>query len=134
VLENGDGEEYPHRTLTERIIGCAIAVHSEIGPGLLESIYEEAMTVELFQAGLAFQRQVELPIVYKGQRLSGAYRIDMVVENAVVLELKSATIAHPIHDAQLLTYLRLGGWTTGLILNFNTRLMKDGIKRVVLTR
>ena len=126
-------DAYPDMDLTERIIGCAIAVHRELGPGLLESIYEEAMTVELRSAGLSFLRQVELPVVYKGERLSGSYRIDMLVENRVVLELKSATEAHPIHEAQILTYLKLGGWKVGLILNFNKRLMMDGIKRVVLS-
>ena len=126
-------EDYPHKELTERIIACSISVHQELGPGLLESIYEEAMTVELAQAGLKFQRQVELPILYKGQRLNGTYRIDMVVENSVVLELKAATEIHPVYEAQILTYMRLGGWETGLILNFSKRLMKEGIKRVVLS-
>jgi GxxExxY protein len=127
-------DEYPHKALTERIIGCAIAVHEELGPGLLESIYEEALTVEFSRSDIAFQRQVALPIFYKGERLSGSYRVDMLVEDSVVVELKSVTEAHPIHEAQILTYMRLGGWKTGLVLNFSTRLMKDGIKRVVLTR
>ena len=129
-----DEVAYPNQVLTERIIACAIAVHQELGPGLLESIYEEAMTLELSRAGLSFQRQVELPVVYKGERLSGCYRIDMVVENAVVVELKSVTGMHPVHEAQILTYMRLGGWSSGLILNFENRLMKDGIKRMVLSR
>ncbi len=125
--------EYPQKELTERIIRCAINVHAELGPGLLESIYEEAMTIELASEGLSFVRQVELPLVYKGRRLSGNYRIDMVVENSVVLELKAVPESHPIHEAQLLTYLRLGGWKVGLILNFDRRLMRDGVKRVVLS-
>jgi len=129
-----DEVAYPNQDLTERIIACAIAVHQELGPGLLESIYEEAMTLELSRAGLSFQRQVELPVVYKGERLSGRYRIDMIVENAVVVELKSVAGMHPVHEAQILTYMRLGGWSSGLILNFENRLMKDGIKRMVLSR
>lgn len=127
-----DGE-YPDKELTERIIGCAMAVHKELGPGLLESIYEEALTVELRSTGLSFVRQLEIPIVYKGERLAGAYRIDMVVDNKVVIELKAMTDFHPVHEAQILTYLRLGGWRTGLILNFSKRLLVDGIKRVVLS-
>jgi GxxExxY protein len=128
-----EGSDYPHKALTERIIKCAIAVHMELGPGLLESIYEEAMTLELQLEGLSFVRQVELPMAYKGHRLAGSYRIDLVVENAVVVELKAATDFHPIHEAQVLTYLRLGGWKVGLLLNFNQRLLRDGVKRIVLS-
>ncbi|HET7838723.1 MAG TPA: GxxExxY protein [Rectinemataceae bacterium] len=133
MAESFDEGEFPHIALTERIIKCAIAVHTELGPGLLESIYEEAMTLELQLEGLSFVRQVELPMVYKGHRLAGSYRIDMVVENEVVVELKAATDIHPIHEAQLLTYLRLGGWKVGLLLNFNYRLLRDGVKRIVLS-
>jgi GxxExxY protein len=88
------------------------------------------MTIELGLAGLSFVRQVELPIVYKETPLAGKYKVDMVVEGQVVLELKSVTDFHPIHEAQILTYMRLGSWSIGLILNFNSRRMKDGIRRV----
>lgn len=128
-----DEQEYPHQDITERIIHAAIEVHRELGPGLLESIYEEAMTIELASEGLAFVRQVELPLIYKGQPLVGSYRVDMVVENKVVVELKAVNAWHPVFEAQVLTYLRLGGWKTGLLLNFNCRLMRDGIKRIVLS-
>jgi GxxExxY protein len=118
--------------LTERIIACAIAVHRELGPGLLESIYEEAMTVELANGGIQFVRQVEIPVVYKGTTLSGSFRVDMVVENKVVLELKTVESILPVHEAQLLSYLRLGGWPTGLLLNFRSALLCNGIRRLVL--
>lgn len=128
-----DETNYPHQEITERIIHAAIEVHRELGPGLLESIYEEAMTMELASEGLAFVRQVELPLVYKEQRLSGVYRVDMVVENKVVVELKAVTAWHPIYEAQVMTYLRLGGWDIGLLLNFDCRLMREGVRRIVLS-
>jgi GxxExxY protein len=118
--------------LTEEIIACAIAVHRELGPGLLESIHGEAMAFELAYAGLVFVRQVEMPLVYKGQALSGSFRIDMVVENKVVVELKIVEAILPVHEAQLPSYMRLGGWKIGLLLNFKSSLLRDGIRRMVL--
>jgi GxxExxY protein len=117
--------------LTERIIGCAIAVHRELGPGLLEAIYEEAMSIELDEQRLRFQRQMAVPAVYKGRSL-GEYRLDLLVEDTVIVEVKSVDQMHPVFEAQLLTYLRVTGKKTGLLINFNTRLLKDGIKRLVL--
>jgi GxxExxY protein len=104
--------------LTERIIGCGIAIHRTLGPGLLESAYEECIALEFREAGLAFRRQVPLPVVYKTIRLEQGYRIDFVVEEAVVLEIKSLERLLPVHEAQLLTYLRLSGIRTGLLINF----------------
>jgi GxxExxY protein len=118
--------------LTDTIIGCAIAVHKELGPGLLESIYEEALGIELASQGLSFRSQIELPVIYKGIALSGSFRVDLVVEGSVVIELKCADIIHPVHKAQLLSYMRLGGWSTGLLLNFKTAVLKDGIVRMKL--
>jgi len=118
--------------LTERIIGFAIAVHRELGPGLLESAYEECLCYELSENGVAFRRQVPLPVVYKAVRLDCGYRVDVVVEGRVILELKSAERLLPIHDAQVLTYMRLSGLWTGLLLNFNTPVLKDGIRRLML--
>ena len=117
--------------LTERIIGCAIAVHRELGPGLLEAIYEEALSIELAEQGLVFRRQLAVPAVYKGRPL-GEYRLDLLVEDAVIVEVKSVDQLHPVFEAQLLTYLKVTGKKTGLLINFNTRLLKDGIKRLVL--
>ena len=118
--------------LTQRIIGFAIEVHRHLGPGLLESAYEECLCFELRDAGISFDRQVPLPVTYKSVRLDCGYRIDVVVEKSVVLELKTVERLLPIHEAQLLTYLRLSGYHVGLLLNFNTPVLKDGIRRLVL--
>ena len=118
--------------LTEKMIGFAIEVHRQLGPGLLESAYEECLCYELRESGLSFRRQVPLPVVYKAVRLDCGYRIDVVVEEAVILELKTVERLIPIHEAQLLTYLRLSGLRTGLLLNFNSPVLKDGIRRMVL--
>ena len=121
-----------HEQLTHEIRRAAIEVHKEIGPGLLESAYEECICRELSMRGIDFQRQVSLPVTYKGVRLDCGYRLDLVVEDKVIVELKSVKELEPIHEAQLLTYLRLSGRKVGLLMNFNTVLMKDGIKRMVL--
>lgn len=118
--------------LTEKIIGFAIEVHRQLGPGLLESAYEECLCYELEQHGLIFRRQVPLPVVYKAVRLDCGYRIDVVVEQQVILELKTVERLIPVHDAQLLTYLKLSGLRTGLLLNFHSPVLKDGIRRFVL--
>jgi GxxExxY protein len=120
------------KELTEKIIGAAIEVHKTIGPGLLESAYEECLAHEMRLRGLNFERQVPLPVAYKGVTLDCGYRLDFLVERAVVLELKALDALQPIHEAQLLTYLRLGGWAVGLLINFNVLVLKNGIKRVVL--
>jgi GxxExxY protein len=114
--------------LTQRIIGCAIEVHRQLGPGLLESIYESALCIELELAGLAHERQKPIPVTYKDSPL-GEYRVDVMVEDTVVLELKSVERFDPIFEAQILSYLRLSGKPLGLLINFNTRLLKDGIRR-----
>jgi len=116
---------------TESIIGAAIEVHRHLGPGLLESAYEECLAEELNLRNIAFKRQLSLPVVYKGKKLDAGYKIDLLVNDEVVVELKAVDAIHPIHTAQTLTYMRLGGWQLGLILNFNVSLMKNGIKRLV---
>jgi GxxExxY protein len=118
--------------ITEAIIGAAIEVHRELGPGLLESAYEECFCHELHLRGLSFRRQVELPVEYKGLKLDCGYRLDVVVENAVIVELKSIEQISPTHHAQLLTYLRLAGKKVGLLINFNVAVLKNGIVRRVL--
>ncbi len=117
--------------LSSRIIGAAIEVHKTLGPGLLESTYEDCLCHELSIQGLLFEKQKPLPVVYKGKQLDCGYRLDIVVEKAVIIELKSCEKIEPIHKAQLLTYLRLSGLNLGLILNFNVPLMRDGIVRIV---
>ena len=119
-----------HNELTEQVIGAAIEVHRALGPGLLESAYEECLAHELELRGLYFQRQVPLPIIYKSVRLECGYRIDIAVENLIILELKTVEKLLPIHDAQLLTYLKLTNKKLGLLLNFNVPILKEGIKRI----
>ncbi|SCZ51640.1 GxxExxY protein [Thiohalomonas denitrificans] len=116
--------------LAKEIVDSAIEVHRHLGPGLLESAYESSLCHELSIRGLPFARQVSLPVTYKGQRLASGYRLDMVVGDALAVELKAVDRLEPIHTAQLLTYLKLSDYRLGLLLNFNVRLMKDGIKRV----
>jgi len=118
--------------LTERVIGLAIEVHRALGPGLLESAYEECLCFELREHGLSFERQRPLPVIYKSVRLDCGYRMDVVVESRLILELKTIERLLPVHSAQLLTYLRLSGIKTGLILNFHAPVLRDGIKRMVL--
>ena len=117
--------------LTERIIGCAIEVHRQLGPGLLEATYEEALCIELQDAKLAYKRQVPYPVSYKGRNI-GEYRLDLIVQDAVVVEIKSVERFDSIFEAQVLTYLRVSGKRVGLLLNFNTRLLKEGIKRYII--
>ena len=117
--------------LSSRIIGAAIEVHKNLGPGLLESAYEECLCHKLSIQGLLFEKQKPLSIDYKGKKLDCGYRLDIVVEKSVIIELKSCEKIEPIHKAQLLTYLKLSELNLGLILNFNVPLMRDGIVRIV---
>ena len=123
---------YENDPLTEKIIGFAISIHRDLGPGLLESAYEECLCYEIEQAGLSFRRQAALPVVYKSVRLDCGYRMAIVVEGRVIVELKTVERLLPIHEAQMLTYLKLSGLGIGLLLNFNTPVLKDGIRRMLL--
>lgn len=118
--------------LTEEIIGLAIEVHRVLGPGLLESAYEECLCHELKENRIAFKRQVALPVVYKSVHLDCGYRMDIVADGGVVIEIKTVEKILPVHEAQLLTYLKLSGNRVGLLLNFNSAVLKDGIRRMVL--
>lgn len=115
--------------VTERIIGCAIEVHRHLGPGLLESTYEEALCIEFRERGLSFARQVGIPVTYKGH-LVGEYRPDLVIDGQVVVEVKSVERLVGVHQAQVLSYLRVLNLRTGLIINFNAEVLREGIKRV----
>ena len=117
--------------LTEAIIGAAMEVHRALGPGLLESIYEMCLCRELSIRGIPFERQVLIPVEYKGVKLDCGYRADIVVDGTILLEIKAIDSLLPIHDAQLLSYLKLGGWKIGLLINFNVELLKDGLRRRV---
>ncbi len=127
--ETATEEEY--RELSGKIIGAAIEVHRMLGPGLLESAYQVALCRELTLRGIPFERQVELPMEYKGVRLECAYRLDLVVNNLIIVELKSVEKIEPVHEAQLLTYLRLKNLWLGLLINFNVPLLREGIRRIV---
>jgi GxxExxY protein len=117
--------------LTRDVIGAAVEVHKVLGPGLLESAYEECLCHELRLRNIAYERQKELPIEYKGIKLDCGYRLDIVVASKLILELKSCNNLEPIHKAQLLTYLKLTGIKIGLLINFNVPLLKQGIKRII---
>ncbi len=117
--------------ITGSIIGAAIEVHRSLGPGLLESAYEECLCHEFSLQGMSFKRQVNLPITYKGITLDCGYRLDLLVQDQVVVEIKAVETLLPIHDAQLLSYLRLGGWQVGLLINFHVPILKDGVRRLV---
>jgi len=117
--------------LSSKIIGAAIEVHKALGPGLLESAYEKCLCHELSLRGMFFDHQKPLPVVYKKRRLDCSYQLDLVVENAIIVELKSCEKVEPIHKAQLLTYLKLSRLKLGLLMNFNVPVMRDGIKRIV---
>ena len=118
--------------LTHSIIGAAIEVHRQLGPGLLESAYEECLAQELTLRSIPFERQRPVPVVYKGLKLECGYRVDLFVDGRVVIELKAVEALAPIHDAILLTYLRLSGCKIGLLINFHVAVLKDGIRRRVL--
>ena len=117
--------------ISEKIIGCAIRVHKELGPGLLESSYQECIFYEMIQSGLHVDKQKALPLIYKDVKLDCGYRLDLLVENKVIIEIKSVDALNDIHLAQVLTYLKLSQCKLGLLMNFNVVLLKDGIKRIV---
>jgi len=118
--------------LSNRVIGCALEVHKTLGPGLLESTYEQCLARELALAEIAFRLQASLPVNYKGIKLDCGYRIDLLVEEQLIVGAKSVEQLLPIHEAQLLTYLKLSGHHIGLLINFNVQLLKNGLKRLVL--
>ena len=124
--------ENKYSELTGKIISCAIEVHKALGPGLLESAYEECLAYELRNAGLKVERQKPLPVVYKEIRLDCGYRIDILVEDAVIVEMKSVDALIPVHEAQILTYLKFSEKKIGLLMNFNVILLKNGLKKYVL--
>ncbi len=120
-------------TRTERVIGLAITVHRHLGPGLLESVYEEALCFELAATAIPFARQVPVPVIYRGQQIAAGFRADLIVDDALLVEIKSVASLAPLHDAQTLTYLRMSGLAVGLLLNFNVPRLKDGLRRFVLS-
>ncbi len=115
--------------VTEAIIGAAIEVHRTLGPGLLESTYSECLCRELSERGVTYERARPLPVVYKGEQVEFGYLLDLVVDGSVVVQVKAVETITAVHEAELLTYLRLGGWHVGLLINFNVKLLKQGIRR-----
>ena len=132
TTEHTESTEWLHDPLTERVIGCAIEVHRTLGPGLLESSYEKCLAHELMLAKCKFKLQVPMPIEYKRCKLDCGYRLDLLVEDRLVVELKAVDQILPIHQAQLLTYLKIAKLRVGLLLNFNTKILKDGVRRFSL--
>jgi GxxExxY protein len=126
-----DPEKQRLDALTEKIIGASIAVHRVLGPGLLESAYEECLCYELSQLGMSFERQVPLPVRYKDVNLDCGYRMDIVVERSVIIEIKAVERLIPVHEAQLLSYLKLAKVRVGLLMNFHVPVLKNGLKRIV---
>lgn len=122
----------PLTILTERIIGAAIEVHRVLGPGLLESVYESCLAFELTGQGLKVEQQRSLPLIYKTLQFEQGFRLDMVVEERVIVELKVVEKLAPVHEAQILSYLRLSGYPVGLLINFNVKLLKEGLRRFVM--
>jgi GxxExxY protein len=118
--------------ITEKIIGAAIEVHRKLGPGLLESAYQECLGREMLLRNIPFEREVPVPVIYKDVHLECGYRLDFLVNRTVVVELKAVDVMPPVFEAQLLTYLRLGGWHIGLLINFNVMMLREGIRRRVL--
>jgi GxxExxY protein len=116
--------------LTEGVIGCAIEVHRTLGPGLLESVYRECLTLELAANGFGFERELCLPLMYKGQKVRNPLRIDLLVSGTLVVEVKAVEALHPIHKAQVITYLKLMGCPAGLLMNFNTTSLRSGLHRL----
>jgi len=129
-FEQGDQEVKVLNNLTERVIGAAIEVHRQLGPGLLESVYEACLCSELKSVGAQVQRQVALPITYKGMLIEEGLRLDLLVEGSLIVELKAVEALLPIHSAQVITYLKLSKLPAGLLLNFNVTTLRQGIKRL----
>jgi GxxExxY protein len=124
--------ELLYKDITGKIVECAVKVHKQLGPGLLESAYEECLYQELLECGMPSIKQVPMPLIYKGRKLDLGYRLDLLVEDKVVIEVKAVECLIPVHIAQLMTYLKLSGCRVGLLINFNVVFLKEGIRRIIL--
>jgi GxxExxY protein len=124
--------EFLYQELTGKIVDCAIKVHKQLGPGLLESAYQECLDFELLDSGLRTCKQIPMPLFYKNRKLDVGYRIDLMVEDKVIIEIKSVDALNPVYVAQVMTYLKLSGCRIGLLINFNVVFLKDGIKRIII--
>jgi GxxExxY protein len=124
--------ELLYKELSGKIVDCAVTVHKLLGPGLLESAYEECLHFELTSQGLTTLKQFPMPLIYKGKKLDLGYRIDLLVDEKIIIEVKSVDALNPVHLAQVMTYLKLSGCRIGLLINFNVQFLKDGIRRIIL--
>jgi GxxExxY protein len=124
--------ELLYKDLTGKIVDCAIIVHRLLGPGLLESAYEECLYYELTVNGISALKQVPMPLVYKDKKLELGFRLDLLIEEKVIVEVKSVEVLNPVHQAQVMTYLKLSGCRIGLLINFNVQFLKEGIKRIII--
>ena len=124
--------ELLYKDLTGKIVDCAVKVHKQLGPGLLESAYEECLYQELLECGIPAIKQLPMPLIYNGRKLELGYRLDLLVEDKVVIEVKSVECLNPVHTAQLMTYLKLSSCKVGLLINFNVVFLKEGIKRIII--
>jgi GxxExxY protein len=124
--------ELLYKDLTGIIVDCAVKVHKQLGPGLLESAYEECLYEELTERGISSYKQVPMPLIYKGKRLELGYRLDLLVEDKVIIEVKSVDCLNPVHTAQIMTYLKLSGCKVGILINFNVTFLKEGIRRIII--
>ncbi len=131
TAENAEGSAATLNSITQQIIGAAIRVHQALGPGLLESAYEACLAFELAEMGFQVAQQQPLPVEYRGVRLSCGYRTDLIVDNRVIVEVKAIARIEPIHEAQLISYLRLSNRRVGLLINFNVKVLKNGVRRLV---
>ncbi|MCU0456779.1 MAG: GxxExxY protein [Bacteroidales bacterium] len=124
--------ELLYKDLTGKIVECAITVHKHLGPGLLESAYEECLYFELISNNLATLKQYPMPLIYRDRKLEAGYRIDLLVEDKVIIEVKAVEVLNPVHTAQVMTYLKLSGCRIGLLINFNVQFLKEGIRRIII--
>jgi GxxExxY protein len=131
VLDKYDDLSGATDLLSRKVVDCIFQVHKNLGAGYLEKIYEDCLCLELAEKGIAFERQFPIHVVYKGKTVSSDFRLDLVVENQIILELKAVEKLHPVHEAQIYSYLRMSGFPLGFLVNFNVPLIKDGIKRFV---
>lgn len=128
----GDTENFPNKELTSAIIDCALTVHKNLGPGLLESVYEKCMAFELIERGYQVDIQQDVPLIYRNLRFESGFRADLIVDRTILVELKAVDHLLPVHQAQVITYLKLTGLKTALLINFNVPLLKNGMKRISL--
>lgn len=132
MIETKQESHFKDDDVSKIVVDCAFRVHQQLGPGLLENAYEECLSILLAKRGIPFKRQAQMPIYFEEQKINIGYRVDLLIENSLIIEIKAVEKVIPLHNAQLMTYMRLSQINAGLLINFNTKMFKDGIKRFVL--